>query len=87
MGVTNSAVDMSIERIVLDGFGELDGTVAGAALEREFARLVGERGIPTSWREPGIRAGFFIDLDWDGTGDADALGSVLATRLYEGLSS
>ena len=49
-------IDLHIEELVLDGFPPGDRHRIGAALERELARLLGERGVPATWTGGGEAA-------------------------------
>jgi len=48
-------IDLHIEELVLEGFRPADRHRIGAAVERELARLLAERGLP-----PGLAQG--VDL-------------------------
>jgi hypothetical protein len=42
------SVEVRIDELVLHGFAPGDRYVIGEAVERELARLLGERGVPSS---------------------------------------
>jgi hypothetical protein len=44
--MTPRRTELAIEELVLEGVRPADAPVVGAALERELARLVRERGLP-----------------------------------------
>lgn len=39
-------IELHIEELVLEGFSRSEGQRVGAAVERELARLLAERGLP-----------------------------------------
>ncbi len=79
-------IDLHIEELVLEGFRAADRHRIGAAVERELARLLTERGLP-----PGLAQG--ADLArLDGGGfeakpgaRPEAVGAQVAGAVYGGL--
>ena len=80
-------IELTIGELALDGFEAVDGALVGQLLERELARLIGQRGLP-----PGLAAG----SDWPaldglsfqlGAGaGAEAVAAGVAEALYGGLA-
>ena len=79
-------IDLHIEELVLDGFRPSDRHRIGAAVERELARLLTERGLPARAGARGGPAG----LD-GGSFEAkpgarpEAVGRQVAGAVYGGL--
>ena len=81
-------VELHIERLVLDGIGGVDRANLGAAVQVELARLLTERGVPTSLSRPG-HAGR-VDGGRMALGPdvgAPALGTRIAEAIYRGFQS
>jgi hypothetical protein len=79
------SVDLHIERLVLDGFAEVDRAGLGVAVQAELARLLTERGVPTS-----LAAGGHAERVEGGRiaaspGASAALGTQIAHAVYRGL--
>lgn len=78
-------VELHIEELTLDGFDSIDRYGVAAAVERELARLLGERGVPaqleTGFERAHADAGEF-QLAHDST--AEAIGAEVARSLYGG---
>lgn len=88
MELTGQAVvDISIEHLSIEGFGEIDSAAMRRALEQHLVRLVQERGLPGTWQQPGSRADVRTSLDWDGRGGADGFSAALAERIHAELAS
>lgn len=78
-------INLHIDTLVLDGFGQLDRTRLGAAVEAELARLFAEQGATSAERQgytPRLDGGSFQAAP--GT-SADALGRQIAQAVYGGL--
>jgi hypothetical protein len=79
-------VEITIDQITVEGFGAHNPLAFRLALERELARLVQERGVPTGWERgrstPTLEIG---SLRWDGRGAEAGLASALAGELYREL--
>ena len=80
---TRPAIELRIEELVLHGFAPGDRHRVGAAVERELARLLAERGLP-----PGLVRGADLSrLDGGsfavapGAG-AEAIGARVARAVY-----
>jgi hypothetical protein len=77
-------IDLHIEELVLHGFAPEDRYRIGAAVERELARLLAERGVP-----PGLAAGAEIaGLDGGAFQVApgarpEAIGAQVAQAVYD----
>jgi hypothetical protein len=80
-----SAVDLQIDRLVLDGFQPLDRAALAHALEAELARLIGVQGLPPQLASPGAARldGGSFELP-PGASPAE-LGQSIAHGLYRGL--
>jgi len=80
------SIDLHIEELVLDGFAPGDRHRIGAAIERELARLLTERGLP-----PGLAAGTDIPRADGGSFEAkpgdrpERIGLHAAGAIYRGM--
>jgi hypothetical protein len=77
-------VDITIERVTVEGFGQRDSLGLRRALERSLTRLVEERGLPGGWATDAVRgdvraAPLRVATD---AGERD-LADALARRIYE----
>ncbi len=83
-----ASLEVHIEELVLHGFSPADRLRIGAALERELARLLAERGLPEGL--PGgaqveaIDAGSFVRGP---LATPVSIGGEVARAVYGGLSS
>jgi len=79
-------IDLHIEELVLEGFPPGDRHCIGAAVERELARLLAERGLP-----PGLAQGADLPRLDGGSfeikpgGWAEDVGGQMAGAVYGGL--
>jgi hypothetical protein len=84
--IPNSTIQVHIEELVLHGFHPNQRHQIGEALERELARLFGERGVPGPFRESAtiedLNGGLF---QMKSRSKAEAVGSDLALAVYGGL--
>jgi hypothetical protein len=72
--------EIEIEHLVLEGVRPADARVIGAALERELARLVRERGAPGEWI---VASGDVpVSIDTRAGESPAALGARLAGAIY-----
>lgn len=82
-----AALDLHIETLVLDGFATSDGPTLRAAIERELARLLADRGAPPSLKETTsidrIDGGSFGVPQ--GSGSTSQVGRQVAGTIYRGL--
>jgi hypothetical protein len=79
-------IDLHIEELVLEGFHPADRHRIGAAVERELARLLGERGLPAGLATPGEIArldGGSFEMNRITT--PEGLGRQVAGAVYGGL--
>lgn len=80
-------VELHVEELLLHGFSPADRARVGAAVERELARLLAERGLP-----PGLaQGGEFPDLQGGSFRAAagappEAVGAQVARAIYGGLA-
>jgi len=80
-------VDLHIEELVLEGFAPGDRHRIGAAVERELARLIVERGVPA-----GLAAGGEAQRVDGGSfevkpgGRAESVGRQVAGAVYGGMN-
>lgn len=80
-------VELHIESMVLDGFGDVDGATIGAAVERGLVRLFAERGVPANLHMETIQASIdagTLRVSADDT--PDAIGIQIAQAVYGGFS-
>ncbi len=78
------SVELAIEQVTVEGFGQRNGFALKLALQRELGRLVRERGVPTGWERASARPAVEIpELHWDGRGGETGLAAALAHKLYE----
>ncbi len=79
-------VELRIEELILQGFVLAGREHIAAAVERELARLLAERGVPRSLGQGGdmtqVDAGSFILTPDRGS---DVIGAELARAIYRGL--
>jgi hypothetical protein len=80
-------IELHIERLVLHGIAPGERYRVGAAVERELARLIEERGVPDQL----TRGGDVARLDGGSFAiepgmAADALGAAIARAVYGGMS-
>ncbi|MCP4329275.1 MAG: hypothetical protein GY791_12655 [Alphaproteobacteria bacterium] len=78
-------IDVSIERLVLDGLSRRDGKQIVTAIERQLQHLVATRGLPpTPDREITARHIDAGTVAAAGTGEARHIGDRLAHAIYRG---
>jgi hypothetical protein len=70
--------ELAIDELVLEGVRPADAPFVGAALERELARLVGERGLPAGVGETSVPA----HIEARSGESPAALGARLAGAIY-----
>ena len=77
------SIDLTIEHLVLHGFAPADRARIGAAVERELARLVGERGLPAAWRDGAerLQGGSFAPTPGE---RPEVAGARIAAAVYGG---
>lgn len=79
------SIDLHIEELVLEGFSPGDRHRIGAAVERELARLLTERGLPRlteSLDVPRLDGGSF-EMNRNAT--PEAVGGQVAGAVYGGV--
>lgn len=80
-----SAIEVSIEELVLHGFGAGDRYAIAEAVERELARLLAEQGAPPFFMQEGavarLNAGSFAAAP---AAMPETLGARIAQAVYEG---
>ncbi|MDX1530152.1 MAG: hypothetical protein R3362_01370 [Rhodothermales bacterium] len=80
-------VELHIDRLVLRGFGRLDGAAVGATAEAELTRLLAERGVPPALqleaRVTRLDGGHFYAAP---NASAEAVGRDIAHAVYGGLA-
>ena len=79
-------VRVHIQELVLDGFAPGDRYRIGEVVERELARLLAERGLPTVLMAGGAtpeRDAGSVELGQ--AGGAETVGARVAGAVYEGL--
>jgi hypothetical protein len=74
--------ELAIDTLILDGVRPADADLVGAALERELARLVRERGVPDGAADSPVPAK--VDLSMGEP--PEALGARLADAVYRRLA-
>ncbi len=86
-------VDLRIDELVLHGLAGVHGPRLGAAVERELARLIAERGVPDAWRDGRNIAADAVVADVVAPtrpvprdGGHGALGAGIARAVYEGIA-
>jgi hypothetical protein len=87
MDMTSENLELHIQELALDGFTDVDLADVRAAVQRELARLLAERGVPRPLASGGQTArldGGAFELP-PGAG-AEAIGSQIAQALYRGFS-
>jgi hypothetical protein len=79
-------VELHIEELVLDGFGDVDQAVLQQALHGEIARIIGDRGIAApgsaSVQVPDISVN---ELSLPRSSDSAAIGTRIAQVIAGGL--
>ncbi|MEU9167427.1 hypothetical protein AB0D34_06465 [Streptomyces sp. NPDC048420] len=79
--------ELTVGHLTADGVGQCTERVLRAGIERHFALLVAERGVPGEWlSEPtdcAARSCVVLDLGWDGRGGDEGLARALAACLYD----
>ena len=79
-------VDLHIEELVLEGFASVDRHRIGAAIERELARLLTERGLPPGLAQnaevPRLDGGSF-EMNRNAT--PEGVGGQVAGAVYGGM--
>lgn len=78
-------IEISIAELHVEGLGAVDEAQLRAHLERDLARVVGERGLPGIVADRAV-ADARITLGWDGRDGTPGLAAALAERLYEGMA-
>jgi len=82
-----SRLDLRVGELVVDGLPVADRAALGAAVERELARLLAERGVPPSLARGGSVAGLDGGRFTAAPGaDPVALGIRIARAVYGGLA-
>jgi hypothetical protein len=80
-------IDLHIEKLVLEGFSSADRHRIGAAIERELARLLTERGLPPGLAQkaeiPRLDGGSF---EMSRTATPERVGGRVAGAVYGGMS-
>ena len=85
--MTPSRVELHIQELVVHGVGPLDARRIGAAVERELARLLAERGVPPQWLEGAGREAVDGQTFVAAAGEpAPAVGAAAARAVYGGLA-
>lgn len=82
MDLRPAAVDVTIDRLMLEGFGRIDVAAVRTAFEAGLERRIGEGGMRFAASD---RPALALTLRWDGPPDAAALGDSLAASVYEGI--
>ncbi len=80
------AVDLRIEKLVLDGFAPADRYRIAEAVESELARLFAEQGVPPSLlagRTPALPDGASLEVARGAP--AGQIGAQVARAIYKGL--
>lgn len=79
-------IDLHIEELVLDGFPPGDRHRIGAALEKELARLLAERGLSAGW-ENGGEAGRLNGGKFEARPGArpERVGAQIAQSVFRGM--
>jgi len=81
-------IDISIDRVSIEGFGRHDEFALSLALQRNLSRLVTERGLPGGWSTDVTRADVrSAPLTWDGRGGDEGLAAALARQIYATFAS
>ena len=80
-------IDLHIDELIVHGFPTTDRAQIAAAVERELARLLAERGVPSGWAQGAdvaqLDSGSFQVVQG---APADAVGAQVAQAIYGGLS-
>jgi hypothetical protein len=86
MKTHSQQIDLYIDEVVLHGFEGLDGAAVRAALQRELARLLAQRSLPSAWtadaRIPRLEGNAFTATPGAG---ALEVGRQVARAVYGGL--
>jgi hypothetical protein len=87
-GKARPSVEIEIEELVLHGFAPGDRYAIAAAVQRELARVLADRGVPRGWAQ-GLDAARLDAGAFDVAlgGSADAIGAQVAGAVYGGLST
>ncbi|MGV9456383.1 hypothetical protein [Streptomyces sp. NPDC003635] len=76
--------ELTIGRLTVEGVGQCGERALRAGVERHFAQLVAERGVPDGWLSASAdRSRVVLDLGWDRHGGDEGLVRALAVRLYD----
>jgi hypothetical protein len=81
-------VELRVEELILQGFAPASREQIAAAVERELARLLAERGVPRPLDQGGDIAqvdGGSFTMTRDGR--PEAIGAELAQAIYRGLGT
>jgi hypothetical protein len=87
MALRPDSIELHIEELMLDGFGDLDSATLATAVRLQLAKLLAERSLPAS----PIRSRHLVSIDYGdikqphGT-SAMHVGSAVAEAIYRGLS-
>lgn len=82
------AVELEIGELVLRGFAPVDRHRIGAAVERELARLLGERAPASQLGQPAERA--WLDggaFELPAGASAETIGTQIARAIYAGIGA
>lgn len=79
-------VTITIERVILEGFGDVDALQFHRALEHQLHRLLSSPGGVHEWRSSSPTAGIDAgEIDWTTSRPIDANAAAVAQALYQGL--
>ena len=79
-------LDLRVDELVVAGFGSVDGQRLGRAVERELARLLSERGIPSGLgRSQAVAHVVAPPIELPAAAGPEAIAARVARAIYEGL--
>ena len=83
----NGGIELRIDALVCDGFDPVDGHALGRAVERDLARLLGERGLPAGLRQDQtVHAIAAPEIALPAAATPDTIARELARAIYDGLN-
>lgn len=83
----SGGIELRIDALVCDGFDPIDRHAFGRAVERDLARLLGERGLPAVLQQDqSVRAIVAPEMVLPLAATPDAIARELARAIYDGLS-
>ena len=86
MGLTARALNVSIGELHLEGIGERQRYLVGDALRVELARLLAERGAPSTFGSARATEGLSLSIELAADARPDAIGRSIAGAIYAGLA-